>query len=315
MPLDACRIFTFMDNSEIRLLRVFAVLMRERSVSRTADNLGLSQPATSHLLARLRKLLGDPLLLRSRNSMVPTERALEIEKSVQALLDDYDRITRPAEPFDPAVSRRTFQLSIPEFAERYLLPPLFRKIRKEAPQVRIVVRPPNQERAYELLERGDLDIRVAWLPTSVASLRSVQLFQDHLVCIADRKHPAIHSGVLTLENFLTLPHLRTAGYTQTTTGAVIDAAIEKQGRKLLMSQVVQNFVTMPNAIPGTDLIATVPRLLAEEFASRHPLQILEPPLQLPVVKYAAYWHERTQRDAGHRWLRSALAQAGRSIHR
>lgn len=304
-----------MDNSEIRLLRAFVVLMRERSVSRAAGSLGLSQPATSHLLARLRALLGDPLLLRSRNTMVPTDRAIEIEQSVQTLLDDYDRLTRPRAPFDPAVSRRTFHLSIPEFAERYLLPPLFRRIRKEAPYVRIVVQPPNAEHSYELLERGELDLRIAWLPAPVASLRSMRLFQDQLVCIADHENPAIMNGVLTLETFFALPHLRTVGYSQTTSGAVIDAAIERQGRKLMMSQVVHNFVTMPNAIPGTDLIATVPRLLAEEFISSHPLQILEPPLKLPDVRYAAYWHERSQRDAGHRWLRSALAAAGRSITR
>ena len=178
--------------------------------------------------------------------------------------------------------------------------------------MRVVVRPPDHARAFELLERGELDLRIAWLPSSIPSLRSMLLFQDQLVCIADRKHPSI-GKVLTLEDFLTLPHLRTIGYSQTTTGRVIDAAIEKQGRKLTTMLVVQNFVTMPHSIPGTDLIATVPRLLAREYAARYPLRVLEPPLQLPVVKYAAYWHERNQSDAGHRWLRAALRQAGRLV--
>ncbi len=302
-----------MDNSEIRLMRAFPVLMRERSVSRAADSLGLSQPAMSHLLARLRILLGDPLLLRSRNGMVPTQRALEIEKSVQALLDDYDRLTRPAEPFSPDFSRRTFNLSAPEFAERLLIPPLLRKLRKEAPNLRVVVHTPVQDRALDMLERGELDLRIAWLiPAPVASLRSLRLFQDRLVCIADRRHPDIR-GALTMDKFLTLPHLRTVGYSQTTTGRAIDGAIEKQGRKLAPAQIVQSFVTMMHSIPGTDLIATVPRLLAQEFTASYPLQIVEPPLPLPVVRYAAYWHERNQGDAGHRWFRTALAEVGRGL--
>ena len=301
-----------MDTSELRLLRAFLILMRERSVSRAADRLGLSQPAMSHLLARLRELLGDPILLRSRNAMVPTEHAIRIEPSVRSLLDSYEHLVQPARAFDPRVSRRTFRLSIPEFAERFLLPPLFRHIRREAPQVRVMVQPPDQARAYELLERGELDLRIAWLPRSMASLRSISLFQDRLVCLADAKHPGIR-GELTLETFLSLPHVRTIGYSQTTTGHVIDRAIERQGRKLDITLVVQNFVTMPHSIPGTDLIATVPRMLATEFVSRYPLQILEPPLQLPAVRYAAYWHERNQRDAGHRWLRTALKAAGRAL--
>jgi DNA-binding transcriptional LysR family regulator len=302
-----------MDNSEIRLLRAFPVLMRERSVSRSADILGLSQPAMSHLLARLRILLDDPLLVRSRNVMVPTRKALEMKASVQALLDDYDRLTRPSATFSPALSRRTFNLTAPEFAERLLVPPLLRKLRKDAPNLRVVMHTPVQDRAMDLLERGELDLRIAWLiPAPGASLRSLRLFQDRLVCIADRKHPDIR-GSLTLEKFLTLPHIRTVGYSQTTTGRAIDGAILKHGHKLPPAQVVQSFVTMMHSLPGTDLIATVPRLLAEEFLASQPLQIIEPPVQMPAVRYAAYWHERNQADAGHRWLRSALADVGREL--
>jgi DNA-binding transcriptional LysR family regulator len=304
-----------MDDLEIRLLRAFPVLMRERSVSRAAERLGLSQPATSHLLARLRKLLHDPLLLRSRNGMVPTVRALEIEKSVQGLLDDYDHLTRLAALFDPRTSGRTFNISAPEFAERMVVPRLLRRIRREAPNVRVVVHTPasSNDRAFDLMERGELDLRIAWLiPAPVGSLRSLRLFHDRLVCIADRRHRSIR-GALTLDQFLTLPHLRTLGYSQTTTGHAIDVAIAKRGRKIIAAQVVQSFVTMMRSIPGTDLIAIVPRLLAEDFEGRHQLQLLEPPLQLPAVRYSAYWHERNQGDAGHRWFRTTLAEAGRSV--
>ena len=111
------------DSIDIRLLRALPVLLRERSVSRAAEALRLSQPATSHLLARLRRLLNDDLLLRSRHGMVPTERALELEKGVLALLDHYELLVQPVEVFRPAEAQRTFSLSSPESAERVLIPP------------------------------------------------------------------------------------------------------------------------------------------------------------------------------------------------
>jgi DNA-binding transcriptional LysR family regulator len=302
-----------MDNSEIRLLRAFPVLMRERSVSRAAEVLDLSQPAMSHVLARLRTLLGDPLLLRSKSGMVPTERALGMSLAVQTLIDDYDRLTRPPEPFNPGFSRRTFNLSAPEFAERMVVPALLRGVRKEAPNIRVIVHAPasSGERAFDLMERGELDVRIAWLiPAPVASLRSVRLFTDRLVCVADRRHPSIR-GTIALDDFFSLPHVRTVGYSHTTTGRAIDDAIARQGRSILPAQIVQTFLTMLNAIPGTDLIAIVPRLLAEDFAGRRQLQVVEPPL--PPVRYAAYWHERNQRDAGHRWLRGMLVDAAGSV--
>ena len=304
-----------MSDPELRSLRAFAVLMRERSVSRAAERLGLSQPAMSHILRALRALFHDPLLLRSRQGMVPTARALEIERSVQSLLEQYDRLIHASVPFDAATSQRTFNLSAPEFAERMLVPRLLRRVRREAPGVRVVVHAPawDSDRALDLLERGELDLRIAWLiPPSTGSLRSLRLFNDRLVCIADRKHPSIR-GALSLEQFLSLPHVRTVGYSRTTTGHAIDAAIARRGRRIVAAQMVQSFVTMMRSIPGTDLIAIVPRLVADDFESRHQLQLLEPPLTLPTVRYSAFWHERNQRDPGHRWFRTVLADAGRAI--
>ena len=117
-----------MDHSEIRSLRAFLVLMAERGVSKAGDRRGLSQPAMSHVLGRLRELFHDPLLLRSGNTMVPTARAVEIEDAVSRLIAEYDRLIEPIDGFDCATSARTFSISAPEFAERLLVPPLLRKV-------------------------------------------------------------------------------------------------------------------------------------------------------------------------------------------
>jgi DNA-binding transcriptional LysR family regulator len=303
-----------MDDIDTRLLRTFLVLMAEKSVSRSAERLGLSQPATSHALARLRAMFGDPLLLRGRAGMVPTERAAEIERSVRRMLGELDSLIGQDRPFDPAQASRTFVLSAPEYAEHLLMPLLSKRLRREAPGVRIEVRAPDRERAFELLESGEVDVRIAWLPKPPVSLRSVALFQDRIVCIAHRDHPTVR-GAITLAQYLALPHARPLGTGSTTTGRVIDSAVERQGRgrKLDLVFLVQNFLTLPFLMDGTDMIATLPLLLAQRFGAQHPLQILEPPLRLPRVRYAAYWHERSHKDAGQRWLRAVLVDAARAV--
>jgi DNA-binding transcriptional LysR family regulator len=301
-----------MYTSEIGLLRSFLVLMAERNVSRAAQRLGISQPATSHALARLRTLFGDPLLLRSRNGMLPTTRAGDIERLVRTLLEDYDRLVLRTQAFEPLSSRRTFVLTAPEYAEHLLMPPLFRRLRAEAPNVHIEFRAPRPEKAYELLESGEVDVRIAWLTKPLSSLRSMQLFQDRLACIADRNHPSVR-GSVTLEQFLSLPHARTFDTSHTTTNRVIDSAVERYGRKLQLSFQVQNFLTIPLTLLGADIIATLPRTLALAFAKQYPLQVCEPPLRLPRVRYAAYWHERNQKDAGHKWLRAVVREAAGTL--
>jgi DNA-binding transcriptional LysR family regulator len=298
-----------MDNLELRLLRSFLVFMKERSVSRTAERLRLSQPATSHMLARLRELFDDPLLLRSRGGMIPTNRAHEIEKSLSSIFAEYDRLIAPAEAFDPATSQRTFIITAPEFGERVLVPHLFRRLRALAPNIRVEVHAPNPERAYEMLESGEIDLRVAWLPNPGPSLRAIPLFQDKMVCIAAADHPTIR-GSLSFEQFLQVPHARTLTISHATTNRVIDEALSRYGKKLERWFLVQNFLTIPATLAGTDIIATLPLTQANVFASQYPLQVLEPPIRLPRVKYSAFWHERNQKDAGHRWLRSIVKEAG-----
>ena len=301
-----------METSEIRMLRAFRVFVAERSVSRASERLGLSQPATSHLLARLRAMLDDPLLTRARNGMLPTDRALELDGVARDVLASFDRLTALGKGFDPATSQRNFTVSAPEYAERLLAGRVLRSARAAAPSVRVTIRAPQPERALEQLESGELDMRIAWLPAPMKSLRSVQLFQDRLVCIADRRAAGIE-GRLTLEQFVTLPHVRTATYSQTHTGKVIEDAIQRHARVPVRPFLVHSFAAIPFTIPGSDLIATLPRRLAVEYARAYGLQVLEAPVRLPTVRYAAYWHERSHKDPAHVWLRGLVVAAARSL--
>ena len=301
-----------MDNIDIRLLRAFLVLMAEKNVSVAAERMGISQPAASHALARLRELFQDPLLLRSRAGMVPSDRAAAFEAGVRSLVEGYDEMLAKARPFDPATSEQTFVISAPEYAERLLMPGLARRLRREGPRIRLEIRAPDRDRGQELLESGRIDLRIAWLQKPPQSARSMQLFQDRIVCIADPDHPTVR-GRITLEQYLTAPQARPLGNGRTSTGRVIDEAVERLGRQLDLVFQVQNFLTIPSMMAGNDLIATMPLRLARALQAQHPLQILEPPLRLPRVRYAAYWHERSQKDPGHRWLRGLLMETAREL--
>jgi DNA-binding transcriptional LysR family regulator len=301
-----------MDNIEIKLLRTFLVLLSERNVSSTAEQLGVTQPAVSHALTRLRTLFDDPLLLRSRSGMVPSSRAAEFAEGVQSLLATYDGLLQLARPFDPSASSQTFRISAPEFPERLLLPDMVRLARQEAPNIRIEMFPPPREKAIEMLESGRLDLRIAWLEHPPQSLRSTQLFQDRIVCVADPQHASVR-GRISVKQFTELPHARPYGAGRTVSGRVVDEAVERHGGRLNLAFQVQNYLSIPPMLQGTDLIATTPLRLALSMRQYHPLQILEVPLRLPRIRYAAYWHERSHKDPAHKWLRELVVQAARRL--
>ena len=239
-----------------------------------------SQPATSHALARLRRLFNDPLLAAS---------------------------------FDPPRSERTFVITAPEFGELTLVPTLVRRLRADAPHVRVEVHAPDPERAFDMLESGAIDLRIAWLTAAAPSLRAIQLFEYRLVVIAHDRHPKLRDR-LTFDQFVTLPHARTLGTSHATTIRVVDEAVSRLGRKLERSFLVQHFLTIPATLVGTDLIATLPLTQARAFAAQHPLKVHEPPLRLPKIRYGAYWHERSQKEEGHRWLRRVILDAARAAY-
>jgi DNA-binding transcriptional LysR family regulator len=298
--------------SEMRLMRAFLVLMSERGVSRAGQRLGLSQPATSHLLGRLRTLLQDPLLLRSGNAMVPTPRALEMERIARRLVADYEMLVRPEQPFESPSSAREFVITAPEYAERLLVPPLLRDWRHEAPNVRLAVRPPDPDRAPAMLESGELDLRIAWLTEPLRSLRSMPLFEDRLVCLVCARRRDI-GATLAVADFLAMPHA--IGYGHATTARILEEAIARKRHRRVPPFRVQNLQTLPHLVAGTDLIVILPQLLARDYAARQPIRIVDVPLPLPPIRYAAYWHERSQRDLGHRWLRAQFGRVARALSR
>jgi DNA-binding transcriptional LysR family regulator len=266
----------------------------------------------SHALSRLRQLFQDPLLLRSRGGMAPTERATEIEPRIRAMLREFDAIVMPPEKFDPRTSTRTFVLTATEYSEFVLLPLLMARIRADAPGIRIEIRAPDQNRILDWLEAGEIDMRIAWVRNAGGSLRSRPLFQDSLICIARADHPDIGDS-LTLAQFLALPHVRPQVIGRTTTAQAVEEAVAARGGKLRIGLALQNYLTIPHIVANSDFIATLPRRLVETLTSQLPIKLLDPPLRLPRMRYAAFWHDRSHSDIGHQWLRRMIAETASTL--
>ncbi len=291
-------------NVDLNLLVALDALLAERSVSRAAVRLHLSQPAASALLARLRELFGDPLLLRSARGMLPTPRALELLGPVKQVLDEIDAIVQPRAAFDAARAAYTFTLSASDYVEYALLPKLVDYLERKAPGVRLEVRPLDLQSVARQMEIGEVDLCITGMQNAAPGLHVRPLYTERIVSVVRRNHPGIGAR-LTLDKFCSLEHIqvsvRGSGFT-----ARVDEALAALGRKRRARLAVPHYLLVPEMVARSDMISSLPERLARGYANR--LRILEPPLDIPGFTVGEMWHERNQRDPAQRWLRDVLLQ-------
>lgn len=297
---------------DLKLLMCFDALMAERSVSRAAERLNLSQPAMSHALARLRRLFDDPLLLKGRGLMTPTSRALQLEGQVQELLSALRRLSEQPAAFEPATARLRFSVMAPEYAEYLLAAPVALQLQREAPSVALDFRPTDPDRALDWLARGDLDFRLGWWPEPPAALRYKLLFRDRLVCAVRKGHPRFRTSLST-EDYLSAPHVRVQTPRTSVSSGAVDHAATALRRTLNVALRVQNLSVMSEVVSTSNLVATVPERLALRLQEKYPLQVLPLPLAVPDIRMALYWHERTHKHAAHRWFRQTVSEAAKTV--
>ncbi len=296
-------------NVDLNLLVALDALLAERSVSRAAVRLHLSQPATSALLARLRDLFGDPLLLRSARGMLPTPRALELLGPVKQVLDEIDAIIRPRIAFDPDSAEHTFTLSASDYVEYALLPALVDYLERKAPRVRLAVRPLELQTVAKQMEIGEVDLCITGLLNAPAGMHETTLYTERIVCVVRRNHPGVGEK-LTLDMFCSLEHIMVSvqgsGFSART-----DEALAALGRRRHARLAVPHFLLVPEIVARSDMISALPERLALGYANK--LRILEPPIELAGFTVGQVWHERNQREPAQIWLREVvlkLAQKG-----
>jgi len=291
-------------NVDLNLLVALDALLAERSVSRAAVRLHLSQPAASALLARLRELFGDPLLLRSARGMLPTQRALELLGPVRQVLDEIDAIVQPRAAFDASSAEHTFTLSASDYVEYTLLPMLVDYLEHKAPGVRLEVRPLDLQTVAKQMESGDVDLCITGLQNAPAGLHVRPLYRERMVSVVRLKHPGVGAR-LTLDKFCSLEHIqvsvRGSGFSTR-----IDAGLAALGRKRRARLAVPHFLLVPEIVARSDMISALPERLARGYAKK--LRIFEPPLDIEGFTVGEIWHERNQRDPAQQWLRDVLLE-------
>jgi DNA-binding transcriptional LysR family regulator len=251
----------------------------------------------SHALRRLRDLLGDELLVRTPGGMQPTPRALELRAGVRAALEAAEAVLQQAPAFEPARAERTFALAMADQASFLLLPPLAERLSREAPGVRINIRPGP---VHALTDEIDLVIGV--FRDRPAGACEEPLFAEQFACVI-RRGSAAARGPFDLKRYLALPHLLVAP--RGLPGSPLDDALARAGQRRRVVLTVPHFLVAPHVIATTDLVWTAPSALARAFGHL-PLAVREPPFRTEGFTVVMRWHLRLDRDPGLLWLRGVL---------
>ncbi len=300
------------DPLDTYLLRVFCLVITERSVSRTALRMNQSQPAISAALKRLRDILDDPLLVREKGGMVPTKRALGLLAYAKNALAGIDHMVSVPESFEPQVSRQEFLVGAPDYLAPVFIAQIVERFRREVPQARLTLHllGPNVDFERSLAE-GELDVVVGNWPEPPNRMHLSMLLEDEIVCLVSSRHPLARRG-LAVEDYVRAVHIVPMPYSVNQRG-VIDGALAALRIHRDERVMVQSFTVAPYLLQNTDLVFTTTRHFAQFYANLLPLAILPSPIAFPPMRFYQLWHERNHHAPGHRWLRKLLSDCARQL--
>ncbi|KWI56014.1 LysR family transcriptional regulator [Burkholderia pseudomultivorans] len=311
-PAGAFDTTNALDVLDARLMRILLVLLTERTVSRAAVRLNMSQPATSAALKRLRTLLGDPLLVRSRYGMVPTEFGARLIEPLRNALRviDFIRIQQPR--FDARTSVRTYRIGCPDYLNVLFVPKLVALFRERAPNAQLVFHPLgdgfDDERA---LADGELDLVIDNRPARLSRFRQDHLFDDRVVCLMRATHPLARRGTMTAADFANAPQLCPTPSWLEASGA-IDRQLERVGLQRRIVVTLPHFELAAHALVRSDLLLTTTYRLARHYAKLLPLGVVALPADPPDIAYRMTWNEAGSCVEGVHWLRGLVAEATQS---
>ena len=300
---------------DLNLLVAFEALMEERNVTRAARRVGLSQPAMSNALTRLRRTFDDPLLVRTPSGMTPTPAAQVLIEAVHAALSQLRAALEEKPAFNPAASRRAFHVLTSDYTEIVLLAPLVGKLREQAAGVSLRVhRPPNVFQPPSRTALSDsFDLAIGFFPDALSldpSVRSEVLFEEDNVCIASVNHPSIKSRI-SIRQYATAQHA--AVFYKSEGPGFIDTILAQKGLTRQLAVLAPHFASVPFLVAESDLIATLPRRLALSFRKAVKFQLLEVPFPMPPFRLTMLWHERVDSDPAHAWLRGLVIETAKSL--
>ncbi len=305
---------------DLNLLVHLDVLLREKNVTRAAERLGITQPAMSNILRRLRKLFNDPLLVRSSEGMTPTERALELQPSVREILEDLTQVLEPRTEFRPYSTKRVFRIMTSDYAEATLVPRLVKALRSEAPNVILDFLTPSDV-SYRDMEQGRVDLAINRFNEIPQSFHQVLIWRDTFSCLLSANSP--YKDKFNLKNYLEAQHIWVSktgmgvgfGVNPDKSGGLgsIDQALQRLGQKRKISVFTRHYQMPAMLSANKDLIATLPTRVAKMQANNKDILIKDPPFFIPEFELTMAWSPLLQHHPAHRWLRQLITYVARQV--
>ncbi len=295
----------------LNLLVVLDALLNERSVTRAAARLHMSQPAMSAAVSKLRQWLGDPLLVRCAGGYTLTTRAAELIDPLRLILQDIERTLQKPTDFDPASAQKTFRIAANDAFELVVLPPLMQRLQQVAPQVRIIVESTEGVVPVNALTHGEVDVAWGHFDAIPTGLRSEVMLQDTLACLVRKGHPSIQ-GELSLMQFCMAPHLMVA-LKGNTLPDLVQRRMAESGLRLNIALQVPHMLAAPVIVMNSDYLLTLPTRVARSYADLLGLQFLTLPFTYPPFALSLVWHERVHRDLATTWLRQSIKSVCETI--
>lgn len=298
---------------DLNLLRVLDALLVERHLTRAARRVGLSQPAMSHALSRLRARFGDPLFVRTPQGLVPTARAEQVEGPLRESLAAIARCLEGGARFDAAAATRAFTVATADYGSFVLAPSLIARITRDAPGVDLWVRTIADD-PFAQLARGDADMVLGPVRERDApgGVHGRTLYEERFVCLVRDGHPRVKKK-LDLDAYTELPHLFVAP--RGTPGGVVDRVLAEHGRRRRVAVAVPHFLLAPHLIATSDMVLTIGSRVAEAFCAMLPLKVFAPPVEIPGFSVRMLWHDRQHHDPAQQWLRAQVLDVTREAER
>jgi DNA-binding transcriptional LysR family regulator len=296
------------------------VLLRARNVTRAAESLGISQPAMSNGLRRLRKLFSDPLLVRTSTGMSPTERALELQPLVRDIVASVEKAIEPDKGFDASSADRVFRISVSDYSESTLLPHLMRRMRSEAPNITLDILTPSDV-SFQDVERGNVDLVINRFDALPQSFHQMTVWRDSFSCLVSHHNPIRHH--FNLETYLEASHVWVSKTGMGIGVGVepgasehlgwVDDALARLGKKRRIRVFTRHYQAAMQLAELRDLIVTLPSKAANLSKDNPAVIILPPPFEIPEIELKMAWSPLLQHNPAHQWLRRLIADVTREV--
>jgi molybdate transport repressor ModE-like protein len=292
---------------DLNLVKILDALLEERSVSAAGRRIGLSQPAASHALRRLRDLLGDPLIVPNHGGSTLTPRAEDLREPVKRALAALEETFQPPAGFVAKTARRVFRIASTDFVGLIVVPKIWPLIAREAPGVDVDIRTTGLVSNFDALRSGSLDLALAVIKAVPRDIAFEHLFKDRLILVIRDGHPLL-TGELTLERLAEFPAVLVAPAGDSRRGYV-DSLLAARGLRRRVAVTVPQFLLAPHLLLRSDLTLVLPRRVAEVGAAPLGLVLRELPTEVSSFNAGMVWHKRLDNDPALIWLRDLIRRA------